>query len=345
MRERILFVDDEPNILFAFKRQLRTQFHVETANSGREALLLFSSSEPFAVIVSDLRMPVMDGIQFLTQAKEVAPDSVRVLLTGHADLTTAIDAINQGDIFRFLTKPCSFEVLKDTLIVALEQYRLVTAEKDLLEKTLSKTVKLMADLLILTKPHAYGRSMRVRKIVGKIVRNMGFSSGWQYELAAMLSQVGCVALSEDLLEKVENNMPLTKQEQAKYVTHPMVGYKLLENIPRLESIAQMVRDQLRPYSYFADRPNSHKSDEIEHGAQILNVALGYDSLARRGYSHSEIISAMLKKTTIYDRSIVESLGKQSLTDDLWESMLVEIISSEGSDLKQQALSYQKEAVY
>ena len=174
MTEKVLFVDDEPNILMAFRRQLRTKFDIEIANSGREALDLLSNGL-FSVIVSDLRMPVMDGIHFLTQAKAISPDSVRILLTGHADLSTAIDAINQGHIFRFQTKPCTMEVLVDSINAAIKQYRLVTSERELLEKTLSKTVQLMTDMLSLANPIAYGRSIRLRRIVRVISRNMKMS--------------------------------------------------------------------------------------------------------------------------------------------------------------------------
>jgi response regulator RpfG family c-di-GMP phosphodiesterase len=342
MNERILFVDDEPNILMAFKRQLRTQFQIETANSGRDALFLFSPSDPFAVIVSDLRMPVMDGIQFLAQSRETSPDSVRILLTGHADLSTAIDAVNQGDIFRFLTKPCSLENLTEALNAALEQYRLVTAERELLEKTLSKTIKLMADMLILANPVAYGRAMRIRRIVKEIVRNMNLNSGWQFELAATLSQTGCVALPDDLLEKVFKGKPLTKDEESLYASHPMIGYKLLENIPRLEAVAQMVRDQLRSYSSYAEQPYSYKSHEIEQGAQILRVASDYDRFSQHGHSHAEIIRNMLQRTAIYDTELVEALGNKSFVDDPWESRLADIVSSSGNDLKQKVLNRPEE---
>ena len=93
MSEKILCVDDDPRILQAFQRQLRKQFHIETAPGGAEGLEAIASSGPFAVIVSDMRMPGMDGIQFLSAVKERAPESVRIMLTGNADQQTAVDAV------------------------------------------------------------------------------------------------------------------------------------------------------------------------------------------------------------------------------------------------------------
>jgi len=122
MSNKILFVDDDSNILDAYKRQLKRQFHVETARGGEEGLNAVTNHGPYAVIVSDLRMPGMDGNQFLSRVKEIAPESVRMMLTGFADLKTAMDAINRGNIFRLLTKPCAKEVLADALSVGIKQF-------------------------------------------------------------------------------------------------------------------------------------------------------------------------------------------------------------------------------
>ncbi|MFH1417727.1 MAG: response regulator, partial [Planctomycetota bacterium] len=136
MSKKILCVDDDPNILNAYRRGLRRLFEIETAEGGAEGLEAIASQGPFAVVVSDMRMPGMDGIQFLTAVKKRAPESVRIMLTGNADQQTAMDAVNEGSIFRFLTKPCPPEHLAKALTAGIEQYRLITAEKELLGKTL-----------------------------------------------------------------------------------------------------------------------------------------------------------------------------------------------------------------
>jgi DNA-binding NtrC family response regulator len=123
MSNKILFVDDESNILDAYKRQLKKQFPVETALGAEEGLNAITKKGPFAVIVSDLRMPGMDGNQFLAKVKEAAPESIRMMLTGYADFKTAMEAINSGSIFRLLTKPCAKETLADALSEGIEQYK------------------------------------------------------------------------------------------------------------------------------------------------------------------------------------------------------------------------------
>jgi DNA-binding NtrC family response regulator len=119
-----------------FKRQLRGDATIFTATSGLTALQLLSEEQvSIAVLVSDLQMPGMNGIELLAEAARIAPDTVRVMLTGESDQRAAIAAVNEGAVFRFLTKPCDSETLRATIRAGIEQHRLVTAEKELLGKT------------------------------------------------------------------------------------------------------------------------------------------------------------------------------------------------------------------
>ena len=152
MTSRILCVDDEPNVLQALERQLRKQFEIVTAEGPMQGLESLEKSGPFAVILSDLRMPVMNGIQFLATAKERFPESVRMILSGQADFASTIEAVNEGSIFRFLTKPCESDHLAKALTAALEQYRLVQAERELLEHTLIGSIEVLSEILSLVSP-------------------------------------------------------------------------------------------------------------------------------------------------------------------------------------------------
>lgn len=140
-RPRILCVDDEQNVLDGLTRTLRSHFVVETVTAGAQALEKIRTGEPFAVVVSDQRMPQMDGVRLLAHIRTVAPFTVRVLLTGQADMESAIAAVNEGNIFRFLTKPCSTEALLNALDACVEQYRLVISEKSCWRKPCAAALK------------------------------------------------------------------------------------------------------------------------------------------------------------------------------------------------------------
>jgi signal transduction histidine kinase len=137
--ERILLVDDDQNLLDACQRQMRKRFLLDTCCGPEAGLTAIDQGGRYAVVVSDMRMPSMDGVQFLTQVKNRLPDSVRLMLTGHPDMQTAVDAVNHGNIFRFLAKPCPPDLLAGAIEAALEQYRLVRSRTELLELKLRQS--------------------------------------------------------------------------------------------------------------------------------------------------------------------------------------------------------------
>lgn len=137
----VLYVDDEQTNLFSFKASFRRDFNVITANSGEEALKLLESST-IHVIVSDQRMPGMTGIEFLQQAKVKYPEPIRILLTGYADINAVIDAINKGEVYRYVTKPWNTDELKTIIIAADEIFKLRKENKVLTEKLIKTNEQL-----------------------------------------------------------------------------------------------------------------------------------------------------------------------------------------------------------
>src|ERR1700733_13680361 len=155
MSERVLFVDDEPQVLEGIQRALRKQVDLQTAAGGAEGLRLLSEAGPFALVISDMRMPIMNGAQFLAKVRVQSPETVRMILSGQADLQATIAAVNEGHIYRFLSKPCPADQLLAAIADGLKQYRLLTAEKVLLEQTLSGCVTMLIDIFrMLSQAHS-----------------------------------------------------------------------------------------------------------------------------------------------------------------------------------------------
>lgn len=307
MTERILCVDDEPSILEAYKRQLRKRFSIETAPGGAEGLAAIASQGPFAVIVSDMRMPGMDGVQFLATVKERAPESVRIMLTGNANQQTAVDAVNEGNIFRFLTKPCPPETLAKSLVAGIEQYQLVTAEKVLLEKTLSGAIKVLTDVLSLTNPTAFGHASRVRRIIRKLCKEMKVNKSWQFEIAAMLSQIGCVTVPPDTLDKMYHGQDMKAEETQMLEAHPAVGRDLVANIPRLENVAQIIAYQQKRFDGSGIPADSTVGEDIPLGARILKVALDYDTLKWSGDTDVQVLVELRHRSGWYDPDVLAAM--------------------------------------
>ena len=293
MSEKILLVDDDPLILEGYRRSLSREFLMDTALGGEEALKLVTANGPYAVVISDMRMPGMDGIQLLSRIKAVSPDTIRVMLTGTTEIETAINAINEGSIFRFLSKPCSKDVMAKTLTGALLQYRLVTAEKQLLEQTLTGCIQVLTEVLSLVNPAAFGLAERARRYIHHVVSAMKLRNPWQYEVAAMMSQLGCVTLPAETIDAVYRGEKLSAAEQAQYDAHPTVAYDLLSKIPRLEPIAWMIQQQNRPTP---DTDDSQPAD-MRMGARILRLILDYEKLIHKGASRTEAAHNLARQNT------------------------------------------------
>jgi response regulator RpfG family c-di-GMP phosphodiesterase len=313
MTEKILFVDDEINILESIARQLRKRFTLQIAGGGQEALQILKDEGPFAVIVSDMRMPGMDGVQLLSAVKDLYPDTVRLMLTGNADQGTAIEAVNKGQIFKFLNKPCSTAVLVPSLALAQRQYRLITAEKELLDKTLKGSVKVLSQLLSLSNPTAFSCGYRIKNLVVELAHLLQLSQIWKYEVAALMSQIGCITLPGDILNKKHASIELTDEENEMYHNHPKVGASLLADIPRLESVIGMISEQLRRYDAFTEEILA--DEEIAVGAQILKVALDYDLLLFQGKKHSVAVKELSAEKGMYNPDILKLLENVKLDDE------------------------------
>jgi response regulator RpfG family c-di-GMP phosphodiesterase len=177
---------------------------------------LIESKGPFAVVVSDMRMPEMNGARFLAKVNEIAPDTVRMVLSGQADLDSTVAAVNEGHIFRFLMKPCDTEKLVQSINSGIDQYNLVNAEKHLLENTLNATVKVLVEVLGLINPSAQQRASQIEKYADAASTSLNLPGAWKYRLAAMLSQVGCITLPAETLSKVYGGQPLSDEENKLY---------------------------------------------------------------------------------------------------------------------------------
>jgi response regulator RpfG family c-di-GMP phosphodiesterase len=282
MSERILFVDDEPNVLEGIQRTLRKYVEIQTAPSGAEGLNLLRSMGPFALVVSDMRMPNMNGVQFLASVRERDPDTVRMILSGQSDLQATIAAVNEGHIYRFLNKPC----LPDQLIAAVEdglkQYRLVTAEKVLLEQTLSGSIKMLIEILGMVSPAASSRASRLQRYVIDLAAALALPEQWQWGLAAHVSQIGCVALPREILAKVEAGQAMSDEEKHLYESHPQVAGKLLAAIPRLEDVAAIVTAQFGSMSFAGKPDDIHQWDLRSIGQLLMRTSFEFDRLITRG---------------------------------------------------------------
>ena len=302
--ERILCVDDEPHVLAGYQRILRRAAEVIVASSGAEALQLAAAKQP-CLVMADRHMPGMDGIELLQRIGSVHPDVIRVMVTGANDQETAIAAINQGHIFRFLSKPVQSDLLIRTVEDALKQWRLVHAERDLLERTLNGGVQVLVDILGLLDPGVSGNAEGLRADVRKLCQEVK-ADAWQVELAAMLAAVGRVTLPPAVAAKAEKGAALDAVEADMVQRVPEVGSMLIANIPRLEEAARIILYQDKRYDGGGFPPDSTKGETIPLGARILHLALQMRRCEQSGLDRQAAVAKLAADTGSVDPALLQA---------------------------------------
>jgi response regulator RpfG family c-di-GMP phosphodiesterase len=312
--ERVLFVDDEPQVLEGIQRSLRKRIDMVTAVSAAEGLRLLHESGPFAVVISDMRMPLMTGAQFLAQVRQTQPDTIRMILSGQADLKATIEAVNEGHIYRFLSKPCPADKLLAAVEDGLKQYRLLTMEKVLLEQTLSGSVKMLVEIVGMVRPAASKRASRLQRHVVGAVAALGLPPHWEWDLAASLSQIGYVGLPEEVASKVEAGESLTDEERHLHESHPEIASKLLAAIPRLENVAAAVAAQFAPID-FAGKPADLKQwDTRSLGQLLVRGAVEYDRLDGRATTRDSAVEQLRAIKVGFPLAVCKAFGALKLAN-------------------------------
>jgi response regulator RpfG family c-di-GMP phosphodiesterase len=307
-RARVLCVDDDSNLLEGIARNLRGHFEVSTAKSGDEGLSELRKNTQYAVVVSDLKMPGMDGVDFLARVRQISPDAVRILLTGQADLDAAIAAVNEGRVFRLLCKPCRPEALIMAVEAAVEQHRLITAERELLEETLRGCVNALSEVLASVSPDAFGRAIRVRQLLSKLLKYLGVQDRWAIEVAAMLSQIGCVTLPAPVLKKIGHGETLTPAEQAMKDRVPIFLEQLLDSIPRLGPVRKILRYMNKNFDGTGVPRDGVAGESIPWGARALKAALDLDALEQQGLPTELALHTLRGRNGLYDNMIIDAIA-------------------------------------
>lgn len=305
MFSSILFIDDDSNLLKSFKRSLSQEFRVVTADTPEEGLRIMEQQGPFAVIVSDMKMPGMNGVAVLSRAQEINPDTVRMLLTGYADQQSAIDAVNIGNIFRFLTKPCALDTLTSVLRSGIRQYQLIISEKELLEHTLLGIVGVLSQILTLVNPVAQNKANRLKRYCRHLAQEIKLKEKWLLEMAAILSQLGCLTIPPEVLARHGAGGVLKVEELQMIKGHHILAGKLLMHIPRFENIIEIIALHDKPLAKFPRYSDPERQRNIHLCGRIMHLANGLDRFIMSGVPPADALDMMKIEPEFYDPELLE----------------------------------------
>jgi response regulator RpfG family c-di-GMP phosphodiesterase len=302
-KPQVLCVDDEVRIVEGLQALLKDDFDVHVATSAEDALRMVGTLGDLAVVVCDMRMPKVDGATLLRAMARHRPNATRILLTGQASREDAIRAVNEGQIFKLLTKPCRAEDLKAAINEGVALHRLATAERRILQETLIGAIHALMEVLAIANPVAFGRAGQIKRQVRQLAARLGMDDFWQLEAAALLSQLGYVGLPADIMEKIQRGERLTPDEEAKVRGAPDLTNTLLEHIPRLEPVLQILA-ALK----WDDAPLARLGDgTVGMGARILGLVLEYDALLAQGESHDSVSEKLSSRVGRYGAKLIAQL--------------------------------------
>ena len=274
----VLCVDDEPRVLEAIEQNLAFDFEIRTATSGAAALELLEQHPGCGVVVSDMRMPAMNGAELLARVREVSPRTTRVLLTGQASLDAAITAVNEGGIYRFLIKPCPIDLLSRAITDSLEHHQLLDTEHELIKGTLRGAIQILIDVLAVTAPLAFNRAEIVRRALVRAGERLKIPISWEGELAALLARLGWISIPSEILAQYVAGNALSEDAVRMLSDSKQLASRLLRPVPRLGPVAATI-EAIGTAPHGVDPRNQ---DPQAATAQLLGVALELDRRGMRG---------------------------------------------------------------
>lgn len=302
---KILFVDDDAALLELIRRGLGGEFDIHVSKDPVAALGLLRPDAGFDVVVSDLHMPELSGLEVLKEALAAVPNVVRIMLTGKGDLKAASDAVNEAQVFRFLTKPFTLPALAVVLQAAARQAELLRAERELVEGTLRGAVRLITEVVELFNPSGYGRASRISRLAVRLATALGLPDVWQVEVAGLMSQVGPTAV---LVETALHPRPYREgPDEVTWKTQASnVAFKLISNIPRLRPVAEIVAFQYKGAD--GSGPPEMADGAVPLPSRILRAATDYEQHLEAGRSPPEAIRALTLAGGVYDADVLAALG-------------------------------------
>jgi response regulator RpfG family c-di-GMP phosphodiesterase len=303
VKSPVLCVDDEKLVLQGLVPLLRKDYEVHIALGAADALQKVRTVPKLAVVISDMRMPGMDGATLLHEIMLLKPDVTRILLTGEAGRGAAAAAVNKGQIFRFLSKPCPIDDLREAVEAGIAFHKLHNAERAVLQETLLGCIHALMEMLAIANPVAFSYAQRTQRLSMELATQLDCGDFWQLDAAALLSQMGYLALSPAVVEKLYHGRPLTPAEKTFADKVPDVAMKLLEHIPRLEPSMQILAA-----IKWDDAKLAHLGEgTIGTGARILGAVLEYFALIAQGNSKNAAVQALRARANRYGAKVVEKL--------------------------------------
>jgi DNA-binding NarL/FixJ family response regulator len=300
---RVLCVDDDPSLLNALKRTLRKEIDLTVAQSAIDGLRALEKDGPFAVVISDQNMPKIKGTTFLAKVAKHFPLTVRIMLTGNSDQFTAISAVNEGGVFKFLNKPCRMEDMMEAIQEAYAHHLVIKQERAVLEETLTGSLNLLTDMLSMTHPKAFQRANLVHVWAKQAAPAFDISDEWELLVASKLWPLSYLLLPDELIQKRNKGEPLNESDDVQIAKAYLAVSQMLQNVPRLDKISRILLLSCRGASEAVEAKRRPRS------AELLRILINLSFLAdvTTGKVSKDAFKRMMSEAKGMDVSLLKAL--------------------------------------
>lgn len=328
--QKVLYVDDEENLLSSFQSLMRRE-NVETLVLQRSLDIddILEREGPFAVILSDQRMPGLDGVQVLERSRQSSPETVRILVTGYADYNDTLRAVNKGGISHYVAKPWVDQDLRRLVKDSVTRYNLTMENRylvgelkiknerlaELLDGTVSGTVRILGDLVGYANPLSAGQIDRVRRLGHAILKqlpNLNSDERWEIEMALNLFGLGLALLPAWIQVSLSKQGLAALDRFPSARNHHLLSAAVLKDIPRFEGVARIIRLQDRHFDGSgepADDPA--RGNEIPLGARLLHILVDLQRLSSDRFNGRVILDKMAMQPNHYDVKLIATMLGQA----------------------------------
>jgi response regulator RpfG family c-di-GMP phosphodiesterase len=326
---KVLYVDDESSLLSSFNSLMwREGIQIHTLVDSTSIGSILEREGPFALVISDQRMPGLDGVGTLERVQQLHPETVRVLMTGYANLEDTQRAINLAGISRYISKPWDDDVLKRVVHECIAQYNLAGENKhladqltlqnktlaDLLDGTVGQAVRLLTHLISYINPHASNQTERVRKLgraVLEMIPDISPEEHWSVLRALDLFNLG-IAVLPPWIQTTLNKDGLSAIARFPAArNHHLTAAELIKDIPRFEPVAQIIRFQHKDFNGLGEPALEQISGKnIPLGARLLHILIDLDAQSTEHFRGKDVLLQMQRHTQKYDQELIAlMLGK------------------------------------
>lgn len=308
MATEILLVEDDDDDALLIGSALKDVEFDGRMRRARSIAEIEAIGSDVDVALLDLMLPDASGFQGMRQLRERFPALPIVVLTGHDDRDLARRAIREGAQDYIPKGELTGHLLSRVIRYSIERQHELDLERELLEQTLGGAVSVLSEVLSLTSPAAFGRGVQLQRVVQSVVEHLPVEDGWQIQLAAVLSQLGCIGLPDDLLERASNGR-LTERDSESWSDHPRIGRELIQRIPRLLEVAEIVGYQHVGLSSPQAKALRNEGQELPLGARVLKVVVDWDDLLRAGMGEKPAMADLRSRAGDYDTRVLAALER------------------------------------